>query len=713
MLKSLALLCAALACAPAAGQLTSCDRCDPLAACQVVLPNVLVVCGDCPAGYSGSGVTGCVDVDECAFTGLRFPCAANAVCTNTPGSFRCVCEPGFTGADASVLCSSTDACARSPCGLNTDCTGGASGAYTCACKCGFGPANSRDCVDIAECAGANECAAERPCLELAGGYACDDCPAALSLVNAGPAGCKLVDACSPNPCFSFRTCETSALGFVCSACPPGSELNATHCADPCIACGGGRTCSVAGQVATCGPCPPGTQGDRCEFVACSGLLQCPPHRNCVNTDGGIACGPCATGYAGDPCVWVGLCGTQPCGDHAVCVHEEGSARVCTCDLGYAPGGNGTCTLVDGCLVANGGCGAAPANVCSAGGSGVSCACGGPFYAGAPPNCANVNACADANGGCHAQRECVPSATVSGERTCGACAEFWEPAGETGCVSTQACPSPNEDYCLPEGTVSPCALCATCHQAAGEAPVCTCPGSFRGDPYVECVDFDECNDPSDNVCDDGSAGPETCINTEGSYSCSGCGAGFELTVEVSSGDRTCTLVSACDEAACAGACLPGLLAKVYGNKDLGGDFAVSAMLPNVNFNAGSQLLTIIGRDFAGAASEQTFLENFSIRWTGSLKPPVAGLYTFYAGSDDGSRLSIGGTLIIDSWVNRPYKVTNSTPLTLQADVAYDLVFEFYEAYGAARATLEWSSDSGVARAIVPQDVLRMGDRAQCP
>ena len=34
-----------------------------------------------------------LDVNEC----LTTPCDANAVCTNTPGSFTCACNPGYSG----------------------------------------------------------------------------------------------------------------------------------------------------------------------------------------------------------------------------------------------------------------------------------------------------------------------------------------------------------------------------------------------------------------------------------------------------------------------------------------------------------------------------------------------------------------------------------------------------------------------------------------
>jgi hypothetical protein len=33
------------------------------------------------------------DIDECA----NNPCAANATCSNTPGTYDCVCNTGFSG----------------------------------------------------------------------------------------------------------------------------------------------------------------------------------------------------------------------------------------------------------------------------------------------------------------------------------------------------------------------------------------------------------------------------------------------------------------------------------------------------------------------------------------------------------------------------------------------------------------------------------------
>lgn len=47
----------------------------------------------CNTGYSGNGVTICEDDNECG--NLTQSCGENANCTNTQGSYYCMCAPGF------------------------------------------------------------------------------------------------------------------------------------------------------------------------------------------------------------------------------------------------------------------------------------------------------------------------------------------------------------------------------------------------------------------------------------------------------------------------------------------------------------------------------------------------------------------------------------------------------------------------------------------
>ncbi|XP_078603389.1 uncharacterized protein LOC144877355 [Branchiostoma floridae x Branchiostoma japonicum] len=67
------------------------DNCHAQATCTNTDGSFSCVCG---SGYRGDGVA-CTDVDECADGTDN--CHAQATCTNTEGSFSCVCGSGYSG----------------------------------------------------------------------------------------------------------------------------------------------------------------------------------------------------------------------------------------------------------------------------------------------------------------------------------------------------------------------------------------------------------------------------------------------------------------------------------------------------------------------------------------------------------------------------------------------------------------------------------------
>jgi hypothetical protein len=79
---------------------------------------------------------GCEDIDECADPQLS-GCSADAVCSNSPGSFACACKPGFEG-DGKV-CADINECAdpaKNDCDPNATCANTA-GSFTCTCNAPF------------------------------------------------------------------------------------------------------------------------------------------------------------------------------------------------------------------------------------------------------------------------------------------------------------------------------------------------------------------------------------------------------------------------------------------------------------------------------------------------------------------------------------------------------------------------------------------------
>lgn len=78
---------------------------------------------------------------------------------------------------------------------------------------------------------------------------------------------------------------------------------------------------------------------------------------------------------------------------------------------------------------------------------------------------------------------------------------------------------------------------------------------------------------------------------------------------------------------------------------------------------------------------------SIRWTGKLRPTVSGRYVFSFISDDASRLSIDGKMLIDSWNGHSVQ-TDTVAIELEANKTYDLCAEYYDNRDYAIARLQW-------------------------
>jgi hypothetical protein len=94
--------------------------------------------------------------------------------------------------------------------------------------------------------------------------------------------------------------------------------------------------------------------------------------------------------------------------------------------------------------------------------------------------------------------------------------------------------------------------------------------------------------------------------------------------------------------------------------------------------------------------------FSVRWTGWLQAPSSGSYSFHTLSDDGVRLWVNGTLVINNWTNHA-ATENSGSISLTAGEKYDIKLEFYENTGAAVIKLFWTPP-GQGKQIIPQQRL---------
>ncbi|XP_016112885.1 CD97 antigen-like [Sinocyclocheilus grahami] len=92
-------------------------------------------------------------------------------CTNTIGSYTCICPPGFHKTTADSGCEDVDECVSSVCGVHSSCFN-TSGSFLCICSSGFHRHENDTCTDINECSDPDVCGRNAACYNNPGGYSC-------------------------------------------------------------------------------------------------------------------------------------------------------------------------------------------------------------------------------------------------------------------------------------------------------------------------------------------------------------------------------------------------------------------------------------------------------------------------------------------------------------------------------------------------------------
>ena len=93
------------------------------------------------------------------------------------------------------------------------------------------------------------------------------------------------------------------------------------------------------------------------------------------------------------------------------------------------------------------------------------------------------------------------------------------------------------------------------------------------------------------------------------------------------------------------------------------------------------------------------DNFSVRWTGSIRPKSTESYTFWMRSDDGIRLWVDDQLIVDNWtLHAPRWDVASVNLDLVEGQQYSIKIEFFENGGHAVAELHWETPTIALEAV---------------
>lgn len=168
---------------------------------------------------------------------------------------------------------------------------------------------------------------------------------------------------------------------------------------------------------------------------------------------------------------------------------------------------------------------------------------------------------------------------------------------------------------------------------------------------------------------------------------GVGAGFDNCVPVSNPTQADINNNGIGDA-----CEHGLTGRYYDGTTLDGSVILSRIDSAVDFNWG----------FASPASGVN-TDYFSVRWTGRLVVPAyTGTYEFCIKGDDGIRLWVNSTEVLDFWVPQD-SVKNCADISLTAGQSVPIKVEFFDATEEAIVQMTWSYP-GQAEQVVPTSSL---------
>ena len=134
---------------------------------------------------------------------------------------------------------------------------------------------------------------------------------------------------------------------------------------------------------------------------------------------------------------------------------------------------------------------------------------------------------------------------------------------------------------------------------------------------------------------------------------------------------------------------GLSARYYNNTTLSGT-AVLSRTEAIDFDWGTRR----------ARRRASNSDNFSVRWTGTVAAAASGSYRFQTSSDDGVRVWINGTRVINNWTDHGATTNTSGAISLAAGQKVTITVEYYEKGGSAVMRLRWLTPGAGSYVAVP-------------
>jgi beta-glucosidase len=139
---------------------------------------------------------------------------------------------------------------------------------------------------------------------------------------------------------------------------------------------------------------------------------------------------------------------------------------------------------------------------------------------------------------------------------------------------------------------------------------------------------------------------------------------------------------------------GLKGEYFRGRDFAGPPLLTRIDSTVDFrwDRGAPTNDMVAR---GELPPDRALDNdeYSIRWTGQLVPPVSGRYELTVTGDDGFRLVLDGRTIVDEWTPTSRARARSAAIDLEAGRPYDIRLEYFESVRDAEIRLAWTLPGG--------------------
>lgn len=102
------------------------------------------------------------------------------------------------------------------------------------------------------------------------------------------------------------------------------------------------------------------------------------------------------------------------------------------------------------------------------------------------------------------------------------------------------------------------------------------------------------------------------------------------------------------------------------------------------------------------------ENFACRWDAYFQATSTGNYFFQTASDDGVKLWINGSLVLQNWKGHPLTNDRSLAIWMQKGKVYKLQIYFYNALGPYNILLQYKSPDMNAFNLIPREQLYLPD-----